>query len=302
MLNREKKDQLLQYINDKEFSGAIIYINNLLKEYPKEIKNFICGQEFAQAFKGLHDKFMEENSENIPVKNDQIQNINIKNYIDVSDDCGMSLLSHAAESGFLDVVDLLCKIDADVNHVNDNGFTPVFLAADYSHQDVSEIETEYFLPNDAKFKVVEYLIGKGADMFIFEDGKDKEGYSYAKNHNISPPKSVQESKCIDSMLHFAARNKQPRLLYLCIQYIKDKNPNQYKGSGFHTSRYQLSLEMLLNMKDINGKTALDLAESNSPEVAKMLKEELNKLKRPVYSMFVGKGASVVSHSNYNMMR
>lgn len=281
MLSQGRKGQLLQYINDKEFSGAVIYINNLLKKYLKEeVKKFICGPEFAQAFKRLHDEFMKENSENIPVKNDQIQNINIKEYIDVSDDWGMSLLSHAAESGFLDVVDLLCKIGADVNHVNDNGFTPVFLAADYSHQDVSEIETEYFLPNDAKLKVVEYLIGKGANMFIFEDGKGKKGYSYAKNHNISPPKSVQESKCIDSVLHFAARNNQPRLLYLCIQHIKDKNPNQYKGSGFHASRYQLSLEMLFNMKDINGKTALDLAEDNSPEVANILIEELSKLKKP----------------------
>lgn len=328
MLSQGRKGQLLQYINDKEFSGAVIYINNLLKVYNKEeVKKFICGPEFVQAFKRLHDEFMKENSENIPVKNDQIQNINIKEYIDVSDDWGMSLLSHAAESGFLDVVDLLCKIDSDVNHVSDNGFTPISLAiigakaenesdvldivrllcnsgADVNHVNKDkDLEYTGFTPmrtaiEKCSSNIVKVLCENGANIFVFtndvmvetsrKDGKEvcyfkdnlKEKGCSPKKGGVSPPKKDQGYKCFDSALHFAARIGKMELILSCIENLRKKIPNQYGGSGFHTSRYQLSLETLLNMKDINGKTALDLAEDNSPEVANILIEELSKLKKP----------------------
>ncbi|WP_341808499.1 ankyrin repeat domain-containing protein [Wolbachia endosymbiont (group E) of Neria commutata] len=261
----------------------------------------------------------------------------------------MTILDHAAENGLVDVVGLLCAIGADVNHISDNGFTPIFLAIigakDENESDVLNIvqllcnsgadvnyvnkdkDSEYigFTPMRTAIEkrssgIVKVLCENGADIFVFVNDimvktlrKDRKEVFYFKDNlkekgcspkkgGVSPPKKDQGYKCFDSVLHFAARTGETELILSCIENLRKKIPNQYKGSGFHTSRHKLSLEMLLNMKDINGKTALDLAESNSPEVAKMLKEELNKLKRPAYSMFVGKGAPVVSHSNYDMMR
>ena len=180
--------------------------------------------------------------------------------INIPDDCGWTALMGASMNGRLDIVENLIKQGADVNIKNSNRETALILAsrcgyleivkclienkADIDVQDELGATALIWASGGRYLEIVKYLIENGADVNI----KNNKNETALIKVIISCIKTFEENK--DDM------TKKHAALNRCFKIVKCLIEN---GAD-------------VNIKNNEGKTALDLAEENGyKEIVEILK-------------------------------